>query len=336
MQKFLAVVLMVGAASALKYFPNHQALSDELIDYVNNEAQTTWTAGKNFEKHGMSVAGLKRMCGVLQDPNGFKLPEQEPQNLDVSDVPKEFDSRTNWPNCKSIVTVRDQGNCGSCWAFGAVEAISDRICIHSDGKMQPSISAENLLTCCWSCGMGCNGGYPQSAWSWWKRNGLVTGGAFGTSMGCQPYEIKPCEHHVNGTRQPCSGEEHTPKCSKKCESSYSKAYNDDKFYGSTSYSVSSNPTKIMQEIMTNGPVEGAFTVYADFPSYKSGVYQHESGGELGGHAIRILGWGEENGTPYWLVANSWNSDWGDKGYFKILRGQDECGIESSIAAGMPK
>lgn len=67
-----------------------------------------------------------------------------------------------------------------------------------------------------------------------------------------------------------------------------------------------------------------------------GVYQHESGGELGGHAIRILGWGEDNGTPYWLVANSWNNDWGDKGYFKILRGEDECGIESSIAAGLPK
>ncbi len=81
---------------------------------------------------------------------------------------------------------------------------------------------------------------------------------------------------------------------------------------------------------------GAFTVYADFPSYKSGVYQHVSGSELGGHAIKILGWGVENGTPYWLVANSWNEDWGDKGFFKILRGKNECGIESSIVGGLPK
>lgn len=44
-----------------------------------------------------------------------------------------------------------------------------------------------------------------------------------------------------------------------------------------------------------------------------GVYQHVTGEMLGGHAIKILGWGEENGTPYWLAANSWNSDWGDKG-----------------------
>lgn len=58
--------------------------------------------------------------------------------------------------------------------------------------------------------------------------------------------------------------------------------------------------------MTNGPVEGAFSVYADFLSYKTGVYQHTTGDFLGGHAIKILGWGTENGTPYWLVANSWN------------------------------
>jgi cathepsin B len=49
-----------------------------------------------------------------------------------------------------------------------------------------------------------------------------------------------------------------------------------------------------------------------------------------------LGWGVENGTPYWLVANSWNSDWGDNGYFRILRGKDECGIEGSISAGLPR
>jgi len=48
-----------------------------------------------------------------------------------------------------------------------------------------------------------------------------------------------------------------------------------------------------------------------------------------------MGWGVEDGTPYWLVANSWNEDWGDKGTFKILSGQDECGIEDGIVAGMP-
>jgi cathepsin B len=67
---------------------------------------------------------------------------------------------------------------------------------------------------------------------------------------------------------------------------------------------------IQQEILTNGPVTGAFTVYADFPTYRTGVYKHTSGSELGGHAIKIIGWGVDSGTPYWLVANSWNEQWG--------------------------
>lgn len=50
----------------------------------------------------------------------------------------------------------------------------------------------------------------------------------------------------------------------------------------------------------------------------------------------MIGWGVDNGTPYWLVVNSWNTDWGDKGLFKILRGKDECGIESEVTAGLPK
>lgn len=68
----------------------------------------------------------------------------------------------------------------------------------------------------------------------------------------------------------------------------------------------------------------------------AGVYKHVAGKMLGGHAIRILGWGVEDGNKYWLVANSWNSDWGDHGYFKILRGSNECGIEAQINAGIPK
>jgi len=88
--------------------------------------------------------------------------------------------------------------------------------------------------------------------------------------------------------------------------------------------------------MTNGPVEAAFTVYSDFESYKGGVYQYTSGDELGGHAVKILGWGVDaaSNLPYWLVANSWNNDWGENGFFRIERGVDMCGIEDNIVAGL--
>ena len=73
-----------------------------------------------------------------------------------------------------------------------------------------------------------------------------------------------------------------------------------------------------------------------FSYYISGVYHHVTGAYLGGHAIKLLGWGTENKTDYWLVANSWNPDWGDQGFFKIQRGTEECGIEDQVYAGEPK
>ena len=168
------------------------------------------------------------------------------------------------------------------------------------------------------------------------HKGLVSGGPYGSDQGCQPYAIAPCEHHVNGTRGPCAGGGKTPKCEKTCEKSYTVPYAKDKHFGKTSYSVRKNVDEIRREIFENGPVEAAFSVFEDLLSYKDGVYQHVHGKMLGGHAIRILGWGVENGTPYWLVANSWNTDWGNNGFFKILRGEDHCGIESQISAGIPK
>lgn len=97
-----------------------------------------------------------------------------------------------------------------------------------------------------------------------------------------------------------------------------------------------NEASIRQEIFSNGPVVAAFNVYEDFYSYRSGVYHHVYGNMVGGHAVKIIGWGSEAGTPYWLVANSWNVTWGLGGFFKIRRGTNECGFESYVVAGMAK
>lgn len=66
--------------------------------------------------------------------------------------------------------------------------------------------------------------------------------------------------------------------------------------------------------MRDGAVAGS---QPDWCFLSSGVYQHVTGEMVGGHAVRILGWGVENGTPYWLVGNSWNTDWGDNGEWPL-------------------
>uniref|UniRef100_A0A8C5MQX3 Cathepsin B n=1 Tax=Leptobrachium leishanense TaxID=445787 RepID=A0A8C5MQX3_9ANUR len=327
------VLLSLLATMASCYLiPRLEPLSSDMINYIN-KVNTTWTAGHNFKN--TDLGHIKRLCGTRL--GGPKLPTRV-SFADMIDVPESFDAREAWPNCPTIKEIRDQGSCGSCWAFGAVEAMSDRACIHTNGKVNVEVSAEDLLSCCGSeCGMGCDGGYPSGAWNYWTEAGLVSGGLYESHVGCRPYSIPPCEHHVNGTRPSCKGEQgDTPKCQQKCEDGYAPSYKGDKHFGVDSYTVPANQEEIKAEIFKKGPVEGAFLVYADFPNYKSGVYRHVTGEELGGHAIKILGWGVENGTPYWLCANSWNSDWGANGFFKILRGSDHCGIESEIVGGTPK
>jgi cathepsin B len=309
-------------------------LTAQLVDEIN-AAQTTWKA-ESSKFMSWSRQSIKRLMGVRPDYfEQHKL--MKPIEHEVpNDLPATFDARDQWPTCASIKEVRDQGSCGSCWAFGAVEAMTDRVCIYSKGAQNAHISAEDLLACCSECGFGCQGGYPQAAWEYYKSDGLVTGGNYNSKEGCEPYTLPSCDHHVNGSLPPCQGEQPTPDCPTKCEPNYPTPLAKDKHFGDSVYAVRSEQKQIETEIFKNGPVEAAFTVYADFLAYKSGVYQHTTGSVLGGHAVKILGWGEEDSTPYWLVANSWNEDWGDKGYFKILRGKNECGIEDGIVAGEPK
>ena len=101
---------------------------------------------------------------------------------------------------------------------------------------------------------------------------------------------------------------------------------------STVVSVEQPEQQIMQALYQEGPLAVAFTVYSDFENYASGVYKHTTGKSLGGHAVKMLGWGTDAGTDYWLIANSWNPYWGEEGYFRIAAGKGDCGIAASAVA----
>merc|ERR1712107_447405 len=91
--------------------------------------------------------------------------------------------------------------------------------------------------------------------------------------------------------------------------------------------------EIQQAVMAGGPMEVAFTVYADFENYAGGIYHHVTGEAVGGHAVKLVGWGVENGVKYWKIANSWNPYWAEKGYFRIKFG--EGGIDDQAVASSP-
>lgn len=327
------------------------ALSDEVILAVNSMDGVTWTAGRNVRFQGASLRDAKVLMGTLQnlDSQSF-LPHKAPEQL--SELPGDFDWRTEAraASCPSLKEVRDQANCGSCWAFGSVEAMTDRICIASSGKDTTHLSAEDVTSCCHDGDMGCNGGVPSTVYSYYQSTGIVDGGNYGDKSQCYSYQLAPCSHHSVSPKYPnCTESTATPKCEGKCIDN-SASWAQSKRHGTGGYSVCKQgsgvkcPDAMMQEIFQNGPITGMFFVHQSFLAYKSGVYKAGfpwSDPMLGGHAIKIIGWGTENGTPYWLVANSWNSDWGDAGFFKIERGTNQCQIENAVVnggpvAGMPK
>merc|ERR1719276_98167 len=227
--------------------------------------------------------------------------------------------------------------------------MTDRICIQSNGTQQTHLSAEDVTSCDVLGDMGCNGGVPSTVYSYYKTFGIVDGGNYGDKSGCYSYQLAPCAHHSASKYPNCTDSVPTPKCARECVDNHA-AWAASKRHGTGGYSVCqqggsmSCPDAMMQEIYQNGPITGMFFVHQSFTAYKSGVYKAGNpitDPMLGGHAIKIMGWGTENGAPYWLVANSWNEDWGDHGYFKIDRGHNQCQIENAMinggpVAGLPK
>ncbi|CAG2117739.1 unnamed protein product, partial [Medioppia subpectinata] len=198
----------------------------------------------------------------------------------------------------------------SCWAIATVAAISDRICIASGGRQQPEISVEDALACNGFSDANCVGSRPDVAWFYYIREGVVSGGGYGSHRGCRPYSVPGTDPAIDSAS---TGP--TPVCERQCIDGYNKTYANDKHYGSFVYGFDHKNREVQREIMTNGPVVAGF-------AYKSGVYQQMTGDIRGGHSVKIIKWGRESGVDYWLVANSWGTKLGDRGFFKIRRGND--------------
>jgi cathepsin B len=344
----------VGIAAAVSHDDERQ----KVIDEINAHPGVLWTAGHNERFRGLPVGASKSLCGVKPESaeqlragvasgKYGKLPKHD---VEAVEVPESFDAAEHWPECAKVISdIRDQSACGCCWAFGAAEAASDRLCIATKGKITVPLSAQE--TCFCGSDDGCGGGMLGDAWEYIQQEGVATGGQyhgtgpFGKGL-CSDFSLPHCHHHGPQGKDPFPGEGKpgcpvvgegdSPACPTKCDAGAKAPYDSFKtqrytFKGEVNQ-VDPDPDAIAREIMTNGPVEAAFDVMSDFENYVSGIYHTTSEQQMGGHAIKLVGWGVENGVKYWKVQNSWNPYWGEKGYFRIKRGTDECGIEDQVVA----
>nr|CAD2137145.1 unnamed protein product [Meloidogyne enterolobii] len=312
---------------------------------INVKAAGIWTASVN-ELSRLPLAKQKILCGAkLSAELKLNKTEAEPPKFNTKAGAQcttkiDFDARTQWPGCSSIIgRIQNQGQCGSCWAVSTASAFTDRYCIARAKKGQNSagndaslqFSALDVLTCSMQ-GDGCWGGSPSQAWRWIQTTGVCTGTDYNWRSGCKPY---PFSQNQAGPAPPCKSS---------CTASWKTAYPQDKHMGTSSgalYGNQATVAAIQREIQTNGPVVTVFLAYQDFMSYRSGVYFRTTNQRVGYHAVRVLGWGTQTcgsqKIDFWIAANSWGTNWGEAGFFKIRRGVNEVEFEKSeISYGIPK
>mmetsp|Transcript_28723 Transcript_28723/g.66256 ORF Transcript_28723/g.66256 Transcript_28723/m.66256 type:complete len:364 (+) Transcript_28723:91-1182(+) len=347
----LIVAGLITAATAV-----HEERAAQIRE-IENSPGVLWAAGVHPRFEHEAPGASKSLCGLKGDWKSQvnaavaegKMVRLLEDDIDMV-IPDSFDSAENWPDCAKVIDdIRDQSNCGCCWAFAAAEAASDRMCIATKGAQQVPLSAQDVCFC--ASDDGCDGGMILEPWEYIQESGAVSGGQyhgtgpFGKGM-CADFSMPHCHHHGPQGSDPYPAEgapgcphQESAECPKTCDSDSTGAHAD---FSSDKYSFSGKPLTasgekaIQKMIMAGGPVETAFTVYSDFENYAGGIYHHVSGGMAGGHAVKFVGWGVDGGVKYWKVANSWNPYWGEKGYFRIKRGNNEGGIEDTVVGSSPE
>ncbi|KAI5641264.1 papain family cysteine protease domain-containing protein [Phthorimaea operculella] len=233
------------------------------------------------------------------------------------------ESPQEWPfnECRAPLGPPDRGlrvNVGQLVPKPNPAFLLERFAILSNGAENMVMSPQSLLSCNVKGQRGCDGGHIDAAWLFATKYGLV-------DADCFPYVAKV-------TRCPYrrSDDLKTAGCRPKIQSRTLK------YRMSPPYKIDQEKD-IQYELMESGPVQAIMHVYQDFFHYKDGIYRHTKYGnqhEMGLHSVKIIGWGEERGDRYWIVANSWGSDWGENGYFRIARGDNESNIESFVIASL--
>merc|ERR1712093_338341 len=252
-----------------------------MVDDINSKPGILWTAAQSPRFEGMPLSEFKAFAGGVHMEASAAAVKQLPEantGINDADVPDEFDSATNWPQCAKVITdIRDQSNCGCCWAFGGTSAASDRLCIATNATLLLPLSAQDV---CFNSNFdGCDGGQISTPWSYIKRTGVVTGSQQQPDDGktdpfkgmglCSSFSLPHCHHHgpIGDDPYPEEGpncpSQSSPRGPSACDDSAKEEHADfagDKYWYEGNTVSAQGETNIQQAIMEGGPMEVAFTV----------------------------------------------------------------------------
>jgi len=297
----------------------HQNFSlgiNQFTDLLPEEFKAQFTGGykTNVDGYKTNVDGYKtNVDGYKTNVDGYKTNvDGYKTNVDgykvqvgsygcttftnsITNVPISID----WRKKNAVTSVKDQGQCGSCWAFSSTGAAEGAWAIKTGNLID--LSEEQLVDC--ATGMqygshGCNGGQMEGAFKYLIQNGQC-------DLSEYPYN---------------------PDKTNDCKSCTQVAHFD------TCYNVKPNDQNSLKSAVAQQPVSVAIEADTQyFQSYSGGILDSPICGTTLDHGVLIVGYGEENGLKYWLLKNSWSTTWGEEGYFKILRSDSSndpgvCGV----------
>lgn len=256
-----------------------------------------------MHSYTMAMNGLADMTSeeITATMTGLRVSNSEMDNLTV-DWPGEsvqIPDGIDWRKKGYVTSVKNQGSCGSCWAFSAVGALEGQL-KKKTGRLL-SLSPQNLVDCTRSYGNdGCSGGYMTNAFRYVIDNNGID------SEKSYPYEgqNKNCRYKTSGRAATCVSYKTVP---------------------------TGNETYLEKTVASVGPVSVAIDAsLSSFHHYHKGVYYDPNCNPSNiNHAVLVVGYGVDKGVPYWLIKNSWGTRWGAKGYIRMARNRGNlCGIAS--------
>ena len=220
-------------------------------------------------------------------------------------APDSFD----WRDKGLVTPVRDQGMCGSCWAFSTVANLEG---LYYKLKGVAVDLSEQILVDCDTYDSACNGGLMEYAFQWIKENGMETEEDYpytGYQGSCKADPSKYIDMKVTGWK---------------------------KLGSSTSTWSPVDEEEIKEFLYETGPLAIALNANP-LQTYSGGILDKTSSQcPVSGinHAVTLVGYGAESGKDYWIVKNSWGANWGENGYFRIKRGSGTCGVNCYITTAL--
>ncbi|XP_033375677.1 cathepsin K [Parus major] len=243
---------------------------------------------------------------VVRTMTGLKVPrghQRHNETLFVPDWTERAPAAMDWRKKGYVTPVKNQGQCGSCWAFSSVGALEGQL-KRKTGKLL-SLSPQNLVDCV-ANNDGCGGGYMTNAFEYVRQNRGID------SEDSYPYigQDESCMYSPTGKAAKCRGYREIPE---------------------------GNEKALKRAVARIGPISvGIDASLPSFQFYSRGVYYDEScNAENINHAVLAVGYGAQKGTKHWIIKNSWGEEWGNKGYVLLARNMNNaCGVAN--LASFPK